>query len=271
MNTNAAIMRRKSGLECGTGVYLTLDTDTDFDSKTNFSIVLFYENTGVNSIGHGNAVPFSMWDGDAVDSGFWILWYGGTTYFYTGQGTNDGGHGPGIGNNQNYSWGLGSTHSGGPTNCLAMTYDASSNTKSVWNINSSLMKKNTSTYSTSNWGEVGANTSIRIGNHWDGSGALSYQCNDNWKIGSVGLWFSTLSEANVFSLANLSGSIADADENIGMVYDVGYSAAGVTQPNHLWMNPYVDNFSNFHTADTGSTGGKVLGSVGSPVVTQSPA
>ena len=275
MSVSPAIIRRKRGLVCGTGKYLRAPVTAAFDDKTSFSVVMFYENSGTSSPGHGDGIPFSMWDGDAVDSGFFILYYSGQVYFYTGQGTNDGGSNVTESNTTNYQWGGSaiSTQKASPTNVLAMTYDASSNTKSVWNINSALMTKNTGTYSTSNWGTVydsGAITDIRIGNHWDGSGDSTYQCDEDWKIGSCSLWFSALSEANIFSLCNLSGTINDDDTDIGMVYDVGYSAAGVTQPNHIWLNPYGGDFSNFETTDTGSTGGVAMSAEGSPTISYSP-
>ena len=256
---NAAIMRRKMGMVGGTGRYLSRTTDTDFDSNTNYSFVMFYENSGINPTSHGNAVPFSLWD-TSDDSGFYILWYGGAAYFLPGNGTNGGGGSISITNDENYKWGSTATNNAGPTNVLACTYDASANSFVAYNINNGKMSKKTVTYTSTNWGAVGTSTEIRIGNSYDGS-STTYQCGSSWKIGSTSLWFSTLSEANIFALCNLSGTIDNGDEDIGMVYDIGYSASGVPHPNHMWNSSYVN--STDMTTDDGSDGGKTLTIAGS--------
>ena len=262
MNISPAIVRTKMGFVPDTGKYFDKTTDSSFDDKTNYSIVLFYENSGITAGQHGNGVLFSIWDGDSVDSGFFIHCYGGITYYFTGDGENGSAYSA-ITNTDNYSWGDGG--SGGPTNCIAMTYDASSNTKVSYNINSGSYLRTSGIYSSTNWGTLGTNTEVRIGNHWDGSGASTYQCDTKFKIGSCGLWYSTLSEANILALCNITSSPSDSDTDIGMVYDIGYSAAGVTQPNHLWLSNQTDSFADFAAGtDRGSATAVTLDLNGTP-------
>jgi hypothetical protein len=243
-------------------VYYKRTTDASFNSKANWTFVQFYEYPAYLS--PVNAAPFSMYDGDSVDSGFYILGLADTYYIFVGNGADAvgtvavKGH---IAALAEYGGASDNKQEGGLLNCIAASYDASSNTLIGYTFNSGVYQEVSATFSSSNWGVLGTNTEIRVGNHMDGDSDHVYQCPDAMKIGSTSLWYSTLSKANICALNNISSSVSHNDNDIGMVYNVGYTGAGVTQPNHQWFGTFA---STLDGTDTGSTGAKTLTGVNSP-------
>jgi hypothetical protein len=155
----------------------------------------------------------------------------------------------------------------GPISCHAQVFDFTADTGVIYALNSHKYHITTDAdiHQWEDMYNVSVDARLHVGNHWDDNQeSVFYQCDNTWKIQSLGIWIGTaLSEANIFALTNITSSPSGGDTKIGMVTEVPYTDASVTQPTHYWdFRLFRDGDSTL--TDTGSAGNKPLTAVGSP-------
>ena len=150
--------------------------------------------------------------------------------------------------------GGGASQSASPLNCIATTINATSNSHKLYVLSGNEgAEVGSSGVATSGLGALGTNTEIRITNDYGGS-TTSSQLPDENKIIKVSLWTSkALSNAELQLLTDQSATIEDGVDGT-MLSDVGYSAAGVTQPEHEWVMNSVRRGDGVHNQTLEDTG-----------------
>ena len=265
-NSVKPVLMQNQGFFPGTGVYFRDATTNAFDDMDKFSVVVFYE---YNSLVQSDHCLFSLWDGDSVKSGFRFFTSSGGIYGVVGNGENAETYSTAVLIDYSIKYGgnANTTQNASKLDCVVFVFDASAtNDMTLYHINGGISRVKAKNANYSDTGTIGTNTAISIGNEWDGD-TLAKQCNDAFKIIKVSFWKDTaLSNANIQSLTNMPGTIADAASNPGYLKDVvgkggaaGYTAASVTQPDHEW----IFDIANTSYTDTGSVGGFDLTATGS--------
>ena len=250
------------GLKPASGKYATRATDTDFDNKTNITVLQFLyvdttEGQDCQIDPDSGAATFSMCDGT---DGIYLLQAGSATsvsaYVVTKGASDFSNELPGAPFCSEWAGTSGTQQENGICGAIAYTFNASlsEDENKIFRYTIKTGKSsNAFDNSESNLGAIGTSTAIRLGNLSTNGSNVSYQMTAGAKIGKTAMWFSTLSEANIDALVNYTATGS-------MIYDVagrygasGYTNLGIAQPNHEWI-PKLDGT----ILDTGSDGGKDL-------------
>ena len=249
------------GLICGTGRYASATTTTAFDGWTSGTVTYLFSSKAYYTDGSAkNYSPFSLLykDGSNNQHGLQFLHYGHTIFALQGEGQSTTGNAGATYNAAHATATGGDTYRKASFNTyVGYTFDTSTTSNNLklyiyndfYPATSSTDNPKTATgslnfASANDWGDVGTNTEIRIGNMYNGTTA-TYQCAEEHSIHRVQMWKNT-----VFSQADIESTMMwDSTNNCMAKRLIDYSAGGYTQPHYEWI-PVIGNNSTI--PDTGS-------------------
>lgn len=243
-----------AGMIGGTGRYASLDTTSALDEFTGITVTILISSRLSDGGGHGGQwIPFSCYytDGSGNEHGIYFWKYDQNLYYGLGYGAATEKSGV-IAMDSFYKSPPNNARKGGYLNYITFTATAASTTDNILFSGYNHMGAATSSPTTiplqteddldfTNWGTLGTNSEIRIGNKYNGT-STTYNISENESIHRVQLWNSVLSQTELEKTIRFN---SDDD----YISPVRYSVGSYTQPLHEWI-PVLGNTTTI--PDTGS-------------------
>jgi hypothetical protein len=245
------------GLICGTGRYAEATTTTAFDDWTAFTCIVLYSSYEADHSGTGtNYCPFSIWyENGGNKHGFYIWKYTSSIYGIYGEGNSDS-NSIALASNHTYKYSSNYGRSGSIMGAIAFgaTAATTTNNEKLYLYSdtgtSSLVADSTLTNPSTlsenatwtNWGSIGTNSKIRMGNLYNGS-STSQQAPETFMIHRVQLWDSLLSQASIEKTLGYNSTDKKMARHL-----IDYNQGSYTQPVHEW----IPTIGSTTISDTGS-------------------
>tara|TARA_B100000519_G_scaffold71810_1_gene61802 strand:+ start:10327 stop:11139 length:813 start_codon:yes stop_codon:yes gene_type:complete len=224
--------------------------DSEFDSWSDFTIVMFIENNKHPYLESNHLI--SLGDSFSYKKGFDL-------YFYSGNLIGSLGDGSSGSDTAIVNLNLALNHPKGRNQRILVGFKGDASENEITAFGYTIVKgyeETTTSFTYSNWGDVGANVSLVVGGK-DSNAGTSLAITEDWGGGgihNVAMWKSVLTEANVTSLWN-GGIPMDYEGILG------------SAPDHYWkMNN--DDARLGYPKDRGSATAKNLAFAGSSKISK---